>query len=150
MITTMMSQLPTEAANTFPPEEEGGKNMNMNFNMHEINNDYDLDDEIDNAINAIEDIQMTKTDNKNIEEYLLNFYCVNIRGLQSKIGSFINVLVEEDVDIGMVCETHCSNDKSIKIPGYVCYYRNSRRYRKIQRRWERCLWAGLSIKEERL
>ena len=63
-------------------------------------------------------------ENKKCIDYSLKFYSVNIRGLQSKLETFKNILVDNDIDVALVTETHCSRDKCIQIENYTCYYRN--------------------------
>ena len=62
--------------------------------------------------------------NKDLKPYEMTFYSINIRGIQSKIGSFQNILIDNKVDIAFVSESHCLRDKSVKIPNYTCYFRN--------------------------
>ena len=70
-------------------------------------------------------INVSKTENKsNKKSYDMKFYSTNVRGLQSKIEAFKNVLVREEIDIALVTETHCQGNRNIKIDDYVCYYRN--------------------------
>ena len=63
-------------------------------------------------------------DNKKPETYKLNFYMNNCRGLQSKVGTVRNILMDNEIDIAIISETQCSKDKNIKIPNYVNYFRN--------------------------
>lgn len=62
--------------------------------------------------------------NKSGKKYTLNFYSSNVRGLQSKIDTFSNVLVKHEIDIALVSETHNQGNKNLKVEGYECYYRN--------------------------
>ena len=62
--------------------------------------------------------------NKKNEFYDMKFYMNNCRGLQSKIGSVRNILIDNDIDVAVISETQNSKDKNIPISGYVCYWRN--------------------------
>ena len=39
-----------------------------------------------------------------------------MRGLQSKIDTVANILVEKRIDVAFLCETHNQGTKNIKIP----------------------------------
>ena len=65
-----------------------------------------------------------KATNKAGKQYTMNFFSTNVRGLQSKVDTFSNILVKNEVDVALVSETHNQGEKNIKVEGYVCYYRN--------------------------
>ena len=72
----------------------------------------------------INDDSIINTNKRVGKSYEMKFYCNNIRGLQSKIDPFKNILCKERIDIAIVTETHNQGLKNIKVEDYVCYFRN--------------------------
>lgn len=90
----------SEAGEKTPTIKSDGRKLNVNKDVIMLNN------------------------NKTSKNYKLNFYANNVRGLQSKIATVKNILVEGEIDIAVICETHNKGVKNIKIDDYVCYYNN--------------------------
>ena len=85
----------------------------------------DIDDNSDDFNQRNNSSMYKSKENKSSKKpYQMKFLSTNIRGLQSKVDAFKNILVKEEIDIALVSETHCQGNKNIKIEDYVCYYRN--------------------------
>ena len=62
--------------------------------------------------------------NKAGKMYEMKFFLNNCRGLQSKIDTVANILVDGGIDVALLCETHNQGSKNLKIPDYECYFHN--------------------------
>ena len=56
--------------------------------------------------------------------YNFKMYMNNCRGLQSKLQTVTNILIENSIDVAILSETQCKGEKNLKIPNYTCYFRN--------------------------
>ncbi len=74
--------------------------------------------------NNVSKMEQTFGTNKKNQFYSLKFWMNNVRGLQSKVDTVSNILIDLDVDIGVITESQTMGEKNIPIKGYTCYYRN--------------------------
>ena len=105
-----------EKANTSNSKVEDKIIMNNNNKTHDENFKPNTSDKL---------FRNSKSKfNKECETYSLSIFQNNCRGLQSKIETVKNILIDLSVDIAILSETQCKGQKNIKIPNYVCYFRN--------------------------
>ena len=68
--------------------------------------------------------EMKEKGNGKAGKFVFNMYMNNVRGLQSKIDTVTNILIENSIDVAVISESQCKGNKNLKIPNYVCYFRN--------------------------